>query len=73
MKKREIITEAKRKALLADREKAIVESFAKTFNKIKRLDEAEYYEGDDYEQASRSIEYGIDRNWSKFSYYKGTS
>lgn len=40
MKKREIITEAKRKSLLADREKAIVESFAKTFNKIKRLDEA---------------------------------
>lgn len=40
MRKKEIITEAKRKALLADREKAIVESFAKNFNKIKRLDEA---------------------------------
>jgi len=40
MRKKEIITEAKRKTLLADREKAIVESFAKNFNKIKRLDEA---------------------------------
>jgi len=115
MKKREIITEAKRKSLLADREKAIVESFAKTFNKIKRLDEAygmsfeeakaeakrisdeeggvaqhvnqvgddifvvsdffdadttvasfgigidevEYSDGEDYEAASRGVEYGV--------------
>ena len=71
MKKREIITEAKRKALLADREKAIVESFAKTFNKIKRLDEAEYYDGDDYEQASRSIEYGIDPYAERPSLFDG--
>jgi len=127
MKKREIITEAKRKALLADREKAIVESFAKTFNKIKRLDEAygmsfedakaeakrisdeeggvaqhvnqvgedkfivsdffdadttvasfgmgideaEYYDGDDYEQASRSIEYGIDPYAERPSFFDG--
>jgi len=40
MEKKEFLTETKRKALLADREKAIIESFAKNFNKIKRLDEA---------------------------------
>jgi len=39
MKKKEFITEAKRKKIMADKEKAIVESFAKTFNKIKRIDE----------------------------------
>jgi len=40
MKKKEFLTEAKKKAILADREKAIVESFSKNFNKIKRLDES---------------------------------
>lgn len=39
MKKKEFITESKRKKLLAEREKAIVETFTKTFNKIKRIDE----------------------------------
>ena len=41
MKKKEFLTEAKRKAIIADKEKAIIESFAKTFNKIKRIDENE--------------------------------
>ena len=41
MKKKEFLTEAKRKAIIADKEKAILESFAKTFNKIKRIDENE--------------------------------
>jgi hypothetical protein len=127
MRKKEIITEAKRKALLADREKAIVESFAKNFNKIKRLDEAygmsfeeakaeakrisdeeggvvqhvnqvgedkfivsdffdsdttvasfglgideaEYYDGDDYEQASRGVEYGFDPYAERPSLFDG--
>ena len=31
MKKKEFLTEAKRKAIIADKEKAIIESFAKTF------------------------------------------
>lgn len=44
MKKKEFLTEAKRKAIIADKEKAILESFAKTFNKIKRLDENEIEE-----------------------------
>jgi len=39
MKKKEFLTEAKRKAIIADKEKAIIESFSKTFNKIKRIDE----------------------------------
>jgi hypothetical protein len=41
MKKKEFLTEAKRKAIISDKEKAIIESFVKTFNKIKRLDENE--------------------------------
>jgi hypothetical protein len=41
MKKKDFLTEAKRKAIIADKEKAILESFAKTFNKIKRIDENE--------------------------------
>ena len=41
MKKKEFLTEAKRKAIIAEKEKAIIESFAKTFNKIKRIDENE--------------------------------
>lgn len=59
MKKKIILTEAERKALIIEKEKAIIKSFAKTFNKIKRIDENEV-DGDDYEQASRSVEYGID-------------
>jgi len=39
MKKKEFLTEAKRKAIISDKEKAIIESFAKIFNKIKRIDE----------------------------------
>jgi len=39
MKNKEFLTEAKRKAIIADKEKAIIESFVKTFNKIKRIDE----------------------------------
>ncbi len=39
MKNKEFLTEAKRKAIIAEKEKAILESFAKTFNKIKRIDE----------------------------------
>jgi hypothetical protein len=39
MKKKEFLTEAKRKAIISEKEKAIIESFSKTFNKIKRTDE----------------------------------
>jgi hypothetical protein len=41
MKKKEFLTEAKRKAIIADKEKVIIESFAKMFNRIKRIDENE--------------------------------
>ena len=44
MKKKEFLTEAKRKLIIADKEKSIIESFAKTFNKIKRIDENEINE-----------------------------
>ena len=40
--KKEFITEAKRKAIISEKEKAIVESFAKNFNRIKRIDEENY-------------------------------
>jgi hypothetical protein len=39
MKNKKFLTESDRKAIIADKEKAILESFAKTFNKIKRIDE----------------------------------
>jgi hypothetical protein len=41
--KKVIISESKRKAEIEKREKAILESFSKIFNKIKRIDE-NYYE-----------------------------
>jgi hypothetical protein len=44
MKKKQFLTESDRKQILADKEKAILESFTKTFNKIKRVDEAEITE-----------------------------
>jgi hypothetical protein len=52
MKKKEFLTEAKRKAIIADKEKAILESFAKTFNKIKRIDENEINRIDENELPS---------------------
>lgn len=42
-----ILTEADRKRILADKEKAIIESFTNTFNKIKRVDEAEITQDDE--------------------------
>lgn len=39
--KKIILTESDKKVIISAKEKAILESFAKTFNKIKRLDEAE--------------------------------
>ena len=39
--KKIFLTEADRKKIISDKEKAIVESFAKTFNSIKRIDENE--------------------------------
>lgn len=58
MKKKEFLTEAKRKAIITDKEKAIIESFAKTFNKIKRIDENELDMGEIGRQ-HRSAESGI--------------
>ena len=60
MKKKEFLTEAKRKAIISDKEKAIIESFAKTFNKIKRIDENEINEFEEENPLySRQQEYGI--------------
>lgn len=42
--KKIVLTESDRKKIISEREKVIVESFAKTFNKIKRLDESEINE-----------------------------
>lgn len=39
--KKILLNESEKKAIIAKREKAILESFAKTFNKIKRIDENE--------------------------------
>ena len=60
MKKKEFLTEAKRKAIISDKEKAIIESFAKTFNKIKRIDENSINEFEEENPLySRQQEYGI--------------
>lgn len=48
MKKKQFLTEAKRKEIIADKEKVIIESFAKMFNRIKRIDENEIKEYDNY-------------------------
>ena len=42
--KKILLNEAEKKALILEREKAIVKSFAKTFNTIKRIDENEINE-----------------------------
>lgn len=42
--KKQFLNESDRKQILADKEKAILESFASTFNKIKRVDENEITE-----------------------------
>ena len=44
--KKILLNESERKALISEREKAIVESFTKNFNKIKRIDENELNEAD---------------------------
>lgn len=54
--KKILLNESEKKAIITQREKAIIESFSKTFSSIKRVDE-NY--GEDYELASRGVEYGI--------------
>jgi hypothetical protein len=41
---KKILNESQKRALILEREKAIVENFSKTFNKIKRIDENEVNE-----------------------------
>ena len=43
--KNRILTESQKRQITEDKEKAILESFKSTFNKIKRLDENELTEG----------------------------
>ena len=38
---KKILNESQKRAVILEREKAIIENFAKTFNKIKRIDENE--------------------------------
>ena len=59
MKKKEFLTEAKRKSIISDKEKSIIESFAKTFNKIKRIDENEINDYEDWDLEDRKQQYGI--------------
>ena len=46
--KKLILNESDKKQIISDKEKAIVESFAKTFNSIKRIDENQIKEYDNY-------------------------
>ncbi len=54
--KKILLTESEKKAIISEREKAIIANFVKTFNSIKRIDENDI---EDFEAASRGIEYGI--------------
>lgn len=54
--KKILLNESEKKAIITQREKTIIESFSKTFNSIKRVDE-NY--GEDYELASREVQYGV--------------
>ena len=56
--KKIILTESDRKQILADKEKAILESFAKTFNKIKRTDETKINE-EGLEPQTKDVAYYI--------------
>ena len=40
-RKNKILTESQKRQIIQDKEKSILESFTKTFNKIKRIDENE--------------------------------
>jgi hypothetical protein len=53
--KKLILNESDKKAIISAKEKVIVESFAKTFNKIKRVDEAEITEDDEDDEDDRDV------------------
>jgi hypothetical protein len=58
MKNKLFLTEADRKQILVNKEKIILENFAKTFNKIKRVDENELNEmGGPYSFTKIDIKY----------------
>ena len=47
MKKNRILTESERRQIIDDKQKAIIESFASTFNRIKRIDESKIDENEE--------------------------
>ena len=61
MKNKLFLTEADRKQILANKEKIILENFAKTFNKIKRIDENEINRVKNWKQfLNENDEYNFD-------------
>jgi hypothetical protein len=78
MKKKIFLTEAEKKSIILEREKAIVESFAKTFNKIKRVDENEINQETSLEKTGEIVANKIQQvlspeeiNFLKQAYTKG--
>ena len=60
MKKNRILTESQKRQITENKEKAILESFASTFNKIKRIDESEINENSSdtyFETLSETLDY----------------
>tara|TARA_R110001592_G_scaffold26307_1_gene98641 strand:+ start:2599 stop:3267 length:669 start_codon:yes stop_codon:yes gene_type:complete len=47
MKRNRILTESQKRQIIENKEKAILESFASTFNRIKRIDESEINENEE--------------------------
>lgn len=65
--KKIILTEAERKQILANKEKAILESFAKTFNKIKRIDENEIRDNSVIYRKGSKLFHGTKHEIDRFS------
>lgn len=55
---KKFLNESDKKNIISEKEKMIIESFAKTFNKIKRIDESKLNENsnDYYETLSQSLD-----------------
>jgi hypothetical protein len=59
--KNRILTESQKREIIKDKEKMIIESFAKNFNKIKRIDENEIGQESNFKTPEEAFDYTIKR------------
>ena len=62
MKKNRILTESQKRQIIENKEKVILESFASTFNRIKRIDESEINEVIDSKSIGSNLDKGTMAN-----------